>query len=254
MLVAITRKVSPSIGRCELTHLERQAIDVNIACAQHLAYEHKLAKLGCQVHSLPTEPELPDSVFVEDTAIVLDEVAIITRPGAASRIPEIETITRVLTSYRKLLFIQPPGTLDGGDVLCLGKTLYIGLSSRSNLDAIEQVRSLLEPYGYIVVGVNVAGVLHLKSAVTQVAKETLLINPAWASKSDFIDYEFIEIDPSEPYASNALLISDTVIYPTSFTRTRKRLERSGIELTCVAVSELAKAEGAVTCCSLIFNA
>lgn len=254
MLVAITRQVSPAIGRCELTHLDRQEIDVNIARTQHLAYEHALAKLGCQVHSLHPEPELPDSVFVEDTAIVLDEVAIITRPGAASRIPEIKSITRFLTSYRKLLFILPPGTLDGGDVLCLGETLYIGLSSRTNLNAFEQVRSLLEPYGYMVVGVNVTGVLHLKSAVTQVTKETLLINPAWASKSDFKDYEFIEIDSSEPYAPNALLISDTVIYPSSFPQTRKRLERSGIELTCVDVSELAKAEGAVTCCSLIFKA
>jgi dimethylargininase len=254
MLVAITRKVSPSIGRCELTHLERQAIDVDAACSQHKAYEHALAKLGCQVHSLPAEPELPDSVFVEDIAIVLDEVAIITRPGAASRIPEIETIARALTPYRKLFYIKPPGTLDGGDVLRMRKTLYIGHSSRTNLDAVEQVQSLLEPYGYLVVGVNVIGVLHLKSAVTQVAKETLLINPVWASRNDFKNNEFIEIDISEPYAANALLISDSVIYPTSFTQTRKRLERSGIELTCVDVSELAKAEGAVTCCSLIFKA
>jgi len=254
MLVAITRKVSPAIVRCELTHFERQTIDVDIARAQHLAYEHALAKLGCQVHSLPPEPNLADSVFVEDIAIVLDEVAIITRPGAVSRIPEVGSIARALSSYRKLFNIKPPGTLDGGDVLRMGKTLYIGHSSRTNQDAIEQIRSLLEPYGYVVVGVNVTGVLHLKSAVTQVAKKTLLINPAWASKNDFKDYEFIEIDPSEPYAPNALLISDTVIYPSSFPQTRKRLERSGIELTCVDVSELEKAEGAVTCCSLIFKA
>lgn len=254
MLVAITRKVSPSIGRCELTHIDRQAIDVDTACSQHQAYEHTLAKLGCQVHSLPAEPELPDSVFVEDTAIVLDEVAIITRLGAVSRIPEVGSIARALTPYRKLVYIKPPGTLDGGDVLCMGKTLYIGRSRRTNQDAIEQVRSLLETYGYMVVGVNVTGVLHLKSAVTQVAKETLLINPVWASRNDFKNNEFIEIDPSEPYAANALLVSNTVIYPSGFPETRKRLERSGIELTCVDVSELAKAEGAVTCCSLIFKA
>src|SRR5512135_3526472 len=123
MRIAITRQVSPAIGNCELTHLERMAIDVPLAQAQHHQYEECLAALGCEVHRLPAEPDLPDSVFVEDIAIVMDELAIITRPGADSRRPEAASIARALEPYRKLVYIQAPGTVDGGDVLRVGKTL-----------------------------------------------------------------------------------------------------------------------------------
>jgi dimethylargininase len=253
MLIAITRQVSPSIGRCELTHLERQMIDVGLARAQHHQYEAALAELGCDVHSLPAEPELPDSIFVEDVAIVLDEVAIVTRPGADSRKPETESIAQALSVYRELCYIQPPGTLDGGDVLRVGKTLYVGRSSRSNPSAIEQMQTFLAPYGYTVKGVNVTGCLHLKSAVTQVAADTLLIHSRWVNRGDFGDMQFIEVDTAEPHAANALLIGDTVIYPSSYPRTQKQLAERGIRLKIVDASEVAKAEGAVTCCSLVFS-
>ena len=253
MLIAITREVSPAIGNCELTHLARQIIDVHVAQAQHRQYEECLAALGCQIHRLPAEPELPDSVFVEDAAIVLDELAIVTRPGADSRKPETVSIARALEPYRKLCTIQAPGTVDGGDVLRVGKTIYVGLSSRSNQAAIEQIESLSRPYGYTVKGIQVNGCLHLKSAVTQVAQDTLLINRNWVNASTFGDMRLIEVDASEPYGANALLVGVTAIYPTSFPRTRKRLEDHGISMMTVNVSELAKAEGAVTCCSLVFN-
>ena len=258
MLIAITRQVSPAFGNCELTHLERVAIDVPLAEAQHHQYEACLAALGCEVHRLPAEPDLPDSVFVEDVAIVLDELAIITRPGADSRKPEAASIARALEPYRKLFHIQAPGTVDGGDVLRVGKTLFVGLSSRSNPSAIEQMRNALRPHGYTVKGVNVNGCLHLKSAVTQVAEDTLLINPNWVDARTFGegrwgDWRLIEVDKAEPYAANALLIGETVIYPANFSRTRQRLEAHGISVMTVDVSELAKAEGAVTCCSVIFE-
>jgi len=253
MLIAVTREVSPAIWRCELTHLERVGIDVNLAKAQHLQYEECLAALGCQVHRLPAEPDLPDSVFVEDCAIVVDELAIITRPGADSRRPETISIASALEPYRKLFHIQAPGTVDGGDVLRVGKTLFVGLSSRSNQPAIEQMQNALRPHGYTVEGVKVSGCLHLKSAVTQVASDTLLINPNWLDARTFSDWNLIEVDASEPYAGNALLIGETVIYPASFPRTRERLEARSIRIMTVDVSELAKAEGAVTCCSLIFE-
>ena len=253
MLIAITRGVSPAIGNCELTHLERIAIDVQLAQAQHQQYEACLAALGCEVHRLPVEPDLPDSVFVEDIAIVVDELALITRPGADSRKPETISIARALESYRRLFYIEAPGTVDGGDVLRIGKTLYVGLSSRSNPSAIEQMQNILQPYGYTVKGVQVNGCLHLKSAVTQVAEDTLLINPNWVDARTFRDWNFTEVDASEPYASNALLIGETVVYPASFPRTRQRLEAHGVSVMTVDVSELAKAEGAVTCCSLIFH-
>jgi dimethylargininase len=253
VLIAITRDVSPAIANCELTHLERQTIDVELARIQHHRYQDCLAALGCEVHSLPAAPDLPDSVFVEDTAIVLDELAIITRPGAESRRAETALVAQALEPYRKPAYIQSPGTVDGGDVLRIGKTLYVGLSSRSNQAALDQMQRLLQPYGYTVKGVPVSGCLHLKSAVTQVARDMLLINPAWVDANVFGDMDLIEVDASEPYSGNALLIRETILYPASFPRTRKRLENRGIPMMTVDVSELAKAEGAVTCCSLILN-
>jgi dimethylargininase len=252
-LIAITRPVSPSIDRCELTNLERVPIDMERAIAQHQNYEEALKSLGVEVLSLPGEPNLPDAVFVEDAAIVLDECAIITRPGADSRRPETESVARALAPHRTLYTIRTPGRLDGGDVLTVGKRIWIGLATRSNQSAIDQVQAFLEPYGYAVRAVPVSGCLHLKSAVTQVAKDTLLINPVWVDKASFPGMEFIEVDPTEPYAANALLVGETVLYQPAYPKTRRRLEAAGLRPLLVDQSELAKAEGALTCCSLIFE-
>jgi dimethylargininase len=251
--IAITRQVSPDINQCELTHLQPQTIDLLRAQVQHHEYEEALRSLGVEVVSLPPEAGLPDSVFVEDVAIVLDECAILTRPGADSRKPEVESMAKALSPYRKLFFIHAPGTLDGGDVLTIGKTIYVGLSSRSNQAAVEQLQEFLAPFGYEVRGVQVTGCLHLKSAVTQAGEDLLLVNPAWVEKGQFPGMEFIEVDPAEPYAANAVLVGDRLIYPSAFPRTRGRLAGAGRPLVMVDASELAKAEGAVTCCSLIFK-
>jgi dimethylargininase len=253
MKIAITRKVSPNIGQCELTHIERQPIDLQLANQQHQQYETALAELGCQLMQLPSEPNLPDSVFVEDIAIVVDELAIITRPGATSRRAEVPTVAAALQPYRKMVYIQEPGTIDGGDVLRIGRTLYIGLTDRSTQHAVQQIRASLTPHGYTVRAVPVHGCLHLKSAVTQVAPDLLLIHPDWVDRVNFGGMRCIEIDPREPYAANSLLLGDAAIYPAEFPHTRQRLEEAGIPLKIVPASELAKAEGAVTCCSLVFN-
>jgi dimethylargininase len=253
MRIAITRDVSPNIGRCELTHLAREAIDVGLARAQHGQYEACLAGLGYEIRRLPAEPELPDSVFVEDAALVLDELALVARPGVESRRPETQSIAEALKSYRRLVSIQAPGTLDGGDVLRVDQTLFVGLSGRSNPAGIEQMRATLARWDYTVTGVPMDGCLHLKSAVTQVAQNTLLINPAWVDPSAFGDVTLIEVDPAEPFAANALLIGQTVVYPSAYPGTRRRLEAQDIPLQVVDVSELGKAEGGVTCCSLIFD-
>ncbi len=253
MRLAITREVSPSIGECELTHLARAPIDLDTARAQHRQYGECLAALGCRIYRLPAEPGLPDAVFVEDTAVVLDELAIITRPGAASRRGETEAPAEALRAYRRLAAIQPPGTLDGGDVLRIGKRLWVGLSSRSNQAGIGQLRRLASPFGYSVESVRVKGCLHLKSAVTQVAESTLLVNRDWIDGSPFEGMELIDVDPREPFGGNALLVGDTVVYPASFPATRRRLEERGIVVEAIDVAELGKAEGGVTCCSLIFN-
>ena len=253
MQIALTREVSRAIVNCELTHLERLPINVERARTQHRQYEAALKQLGLAVLSLPEAPTLADSVFVEDTALLLDECAIITRPGAESRRTETEDIAKMLAPYRKLFHIQAAARVDGGDILQVGKRIYVGLSTRSDTNAIEQMQDFLQPYGYELQAVRVTGCLHLKSAVTQVTKVTLLINPAWVDKNNFHDVKFIEIDTSEPYAANAVLIDGTIIYPKAFPKTQARLAAAGIPMLTVEADELAKAEGAVTCCSLIFK-
>ena len=252
--LALTRDVSPALGRCELTHLPRVAIDAGIAHAQHAAYEAALEALGCTVVRLAPAPDLPDAVFVEDTAVVLPEIAVVTRPGAASRRPETASTARALAVHRPLAFIEEPGTLDGGDVLKLGRTIWVGASGRSNTSGAEQLRTLLSPFGYAVRSVPVTGCLHLKSAASPVAPDRLLLNPAWVDPSLFDGVPHLETDPAETHAANALLVGEVVVYPASFPRTRARLEALGVHVIPVDISELQKAEGAVTCCSLVFEA
>ncbi len=249
--MAITRRVSPRIGECELTHLARTPIDFARAQEQHLAYERCLETLGCDVLSLPAEPDLPDSVFVEDAAVIFAELALITRPGAESRRAETTSIAEALRPYRALRFIKPPATLDGGDVLRLGRRVLVGLSSRTNSLAVEQMRANLGPIGYTVEGVQVHGCLHLKSAATEVADNTVLLNAAWIERGIFLGMDVVETAPGEPFAANALRVRDVVLYPSTFSETRRRLEQRGIGVMTVDASELAKAEGGVTCCSLV---
>ena len=254
VLIAVTRQVSPAMERCELTHLQRVPIDIGRARKQHGAYEQVLRALGCRVEALPEEPELPDSVFVEDTAIVLDELAVITRPGAVSRRAETSSVARALARYRKLVRIEAPGTLDGGDVLRVGRALYVGVSGRSNRGAIEQLSALLPPLGYRVQPVAEHGCLHLKTAVTRITDEALLINPRWVDRRSFAGMHFIEVDEAEPFGANALAIGNRAIYPASHPRTAERLRRYGIRVHALDMSETEKAEGGVSCCSLVFAA
>jgi len=258
MFIAITRDVSRTLANCELSYVGRTEIDLELAAGQHQAYRSALQSLGCRVEALPAEHDLPDAVFVEDTALVFDEIAITTRPGAPSRRAEVASVARVLQRHRTLRTIEAPGTIDGGDVMRIGRTVYVGQAARSNAAAVEQLRDLLGAAspagsGYTVHAVPTRECLHLKSAVTQVADDTLLINPAWVDASTFAQFRLIEVDPAEEHAANALRIGDGIIYPTSFPRTQRKLEACGIALTIVDVSELQKAEGAVTCCSVVFR-
>jgi dimethylargininase len=188
---------------------------------------------------------------VEDTAIVVDELAIVTRPGAERRRAETKSVAPVLGRYRELRSIDAPATVDGGDVMVCGRRVFIGRSSRTNDAGIEQVRVILAPFGYAVAAVDVRGCLHLKSAATALSADRLLINPAWVSRNQFFGLECVAVAASEPSAANVLQLPGGWIYPASFPRTRDVLEAHGISPTIVDVSELAKAEGAVTCCSLL---
>ncbi len=251
MTIAITRKISPRFNECELTHIERTPIDINIARAQHSEYIQALSDLGCRVIELPEEPSLPDSVFVEDTAFILPEVAVITRPGADSRKAETDAVAEAVSPFRHTVKVREPATVDGGDVLILGKNIYIGLSTRSNHSAVNQIQELLYAYGYKVCGVPLNDCLHLKTAVTRVDDRTLLINRSWVDARPFKDFKWIEVDASEPYAANCLPIHGQIIFPKAFPRTQAKLASDGYEVYALNVDELAKAEGGVTCCSLI---
>ena len=256
MRVAITREVGPAIARCELTHLARVAIDVDAARAQHEAYERCLSALGCSVERLPGDPELPDAVFVEDAAVVLDEVAVIARPGAPSRRPEVSAVAAALARYRALRRIEAPGTLDGGDVLRVGRCVFVGSSGRTNAAGIAQLRLILGDYGYSVEEVPIDGCLHLKTAVTAVSDDLLLVNPEWVAADGLgvrAQAGVLEVDPAEPFGANALRVGDTIVYPAAFPRTRARLAARGLRVEPVEAGELAKAEGGVTCCSLIVD-
>jgi dimethylargininase len=253
MPFALTREVSRAISECELTHVPRVPIDLEVARAQHRAYEAALESLGFPVERVAEAPALADSVFVEDVAVVFPELAVMTRPGAESRRAEGGPVAEVLGRHRSLARIEAPGTLDGGDVLVLDKDVVVGDTSRSNAEGVAQLGRLLAPHGYRVRHVPVRGALHLKSAVTRVGDRVLLVNPEWVDLQLFRGWMVLHVDASEPFAANALWLGGAVILSESFPRTRARLEAMGIRVMPVPASELAKAEGGVTCCSLIVS-
>jgi len=242
------------MAQCELTHIARSPIDVSLAEAQHARYLRTLVTLGCRLLELAPEPDLPDSVFVEDTAIVFDEVAILTRPGAPSRQPEVASVASVLAQWRPCVRVEAPGTLDGGDVLRLGRDVFVGQSGRSNAAGIARLAAAIRPFGYRTIPVPVDGCLHLKSAVTPVGPETLLINDAWVAREHWPGMQFVAVAPEEPHAANALRIGEVVVHPASAPRTRERMLAAGLRVIPLDVSEIEKAEGGVTCCSVIFGA
>jgi dimethylargininase len=257
VLTAITRAVSPAIAKCELSFLSRQPIDYENAETQHRSYERLLSNLGAFLISLAAEDNLPDSMFVEDPAIILDEVAVILPLGTESRRPEATPLANLLSRFRKLEYITLPGTLEGGDVLRIGRRLFVGLSRRSNAEGVRQLAAILRPYDYEVIAVNVAGCLHLKSAVTYLGRDTLLANRAWFDPAPFAcldsTVQWIDVAAEEPYAGNALAVRGAIILPASFPRTRERVDSQGFTTTSLDISELQKAEAGLTCASLLFD-
>jgi dimethylargininase len=251
--VAITRPVSNLLADCELTHLSRSPIDIDKAREQHKAYEQVLEKLGYTILRIPETHDLPDGVFVEDCGVVLPEIAIVTRPGAASRRPELQTIKPALSEYRKLACLTPPATLDGGDVLVAGKTIFVGLSQRTNREGVEQLARITEPLGYNVLGISLTECLHLKTAVTRLSDEHLLLNPDWVSRDFFDGFKTTAVYMDEPFAANVLAIGNKVMCPASCPLTAQIIKNLGFDVIAVDQSELAKAEAGLTCCSILVD-
>jgi dimethylargininase len=255
MLTAIVRTPASSlIDACELTFIERTLMSMSVLKVQHLAYRQALAQAGAQVVTLEAISELPDSVFVEDTAVVLDELAIITRPGSDSRLPEPARLEPVMAQHRRIERIQAPGTLEGGDVLRVGRTLFVGLSVRTNKEGIAQLERFVQPFGYTVIPVNVPGSLHLKTACTCLDASTLLFNPDWVDAAPFQEFERIPVASGEAFAANVLPVGSSLLVNAAYPKTLELIrQHSSLFVIPVDISEFGKAEAGLTCMSLIFN-
>ena len=250
-MLALTHVPSPNIQQCQLTYVDHTSIDYELACRQHSEYCRTLEGLAISVRRLDVNLNYPDSTFVEDVAIVLDEVAILNSMGSTSRRGEPAGIWKELGSLRAVVRIDPPATIEGGDVLRVGRTLLVGLSSRTNRAGANALAQIVEPRGYQVVLVGVRGCLHLKTACTALPSGQLLVNPAWLDMQALNAFRTQTIPLDEPWSANTLPILDRVLLPKSHVRTDQLIRRLGFETERVDISEFAKAEGGVTCLSIL---
>jgi dimethylargininase len=253
MLIALTRGVSQTLGDCELQEVDREPIDIARATEQHAWYEGCLEELGARILRLPADVRFPDGVFVEDPAVVVDEIAVMTRMGAASRRGEGESIAQALAPFRPVHWIEEPATLEGGDVMRIGRMLYVGLSRRTNSAGIGQLGALLQSFGYEVRPIGVHGCLHLKSACCYLGEETILANRAWIETTELLRFKIIDVPAAEARSANVLQVGRTLVLPSAFPETRQILKNAGFQVRTIDVSELAKAEGGVTCTSILFE-
>jgi dimethylargininase len=251
-MIALTHVPSPRMAECELTHVERTPIDYARAVRQHAEYCAMLIECGAKVITLDVNRALPDCAFVEDTAVVLDEVAVMGSMGSASRRAEPAGIEAELRRFRGVRRIEPPATLEGGDVLRVGRKLLVGLSSRTNEAGVAALETIAAPHGYRVVRVPVRGCLHLKTACTALDERTLLVNPAWVDVEGLADYRHVVVPPAEPWAANVALVNTTVCLASGQPRTEEMILRLGYDLRTICLSEFAKAEGGVTCLSVLW--
>ncbi len=250
-LLAITHLPSPKLAECQLTFVERGPIDYGAACRQHAAYRELLRDCGADVVALAGNLDRPDGVFVEDAAIVLPEGALITRPGAESRRAEVAAIEAELSKHRLREHVLPPATLEGGDVLRVGRTLLVGLSSRTNAAGVDALRRFAGRYGYDVRPVPVHGSLHLKTACTALPDGRLLVNRAWLDVAALDGFDLIDVPAAEPWGANVALVGEIVCAASEHAETADLVLSLGFPLRTVALSEFAKAEGGVTCLSLL---
>ena len=248
---AIVRKPAPNFNQGLTTSLLGKPSYLLIQ-KQHDAYVETLENLGLDVMILAPQPDYPDAYFVEDTAVVTPEVAVITIPGALSRQGEQYSIEPVLSRFRKIEKIQAPGTVDGGDVLMAGNRFFIGISDRTNTEGAHQLGTILESCGYQWVTISVGEGLHLKSSVNFVGKNTLILTPPFQNLDLFDGFAKIVLDEAETYAANTLRVNDSLIMPAGFPATKEKLSSVGLPIIELGVSEIAKMDGGLTCLSLRF--
>lgn len=248
---AITRKPGENFAH-GITTIDLATPNYTRMLVQHAVYIDTLSSLGLEVIVLDALQEFPDAYFVEDTAVVIPEVAIITNPGAVSRRGEQQKIEPILSIYRTITQIQPPGTLDGGDVLQVDNQLFVGISQRTNMEGAEQFGRIVSGYGYGWKPIIVESGLHLKSSVNYIGKNTLIITQEFADLEQFQPYKLIVLEKSEECAANTLWVNDTLITPTGFPKTKRKLEYLGLPIIEIDISEARKMDGGLTCMSLRF--
>ena len=253
-LIAITHTLSPKLPECELTHLDRIPIDMEQARAEHEQYLQVLNAAGYEVIEYSFNEDFPDSVFVEDTAIVIDELAVITNPGAESRRGETVNMAKILGQYRTLAHISSPATLDGGDVLQVGRQFFVGITTRTNRAGFESLKAILEPHDYRVYPVDVTGSLHLKSAVTALDNQTVIAAVNWFDVTQIEAYcKLIAVAEGEEAAANVLMLGETILMADGYPHTRALVEAAGYRVETIDIRELQKAESGLTCSSLLFT-
>jgi dimethylargininase len=252
-LVAITRRPGPELARCQLTHLERVPIDVGLACKQHRAYQDALRGAGVRVVELPSDPTLPDGAFVEDTAVVLDELAVIAAPAPPSRRGEWPAVEAALRPFYRTVRLPPGAYLEGGDLVRLGRTLYVGQGGRTREPGLRALDAVVRPLGYAVVPVRLGGCLHLKIGCCALDGETLLVNRAWLDAGALTGLRLVDVPAEEPWGANVLRLPGATLVSAACPRTAGVLCGLGHPVVALDVSELHKAEAGLTCLSLVFS-
>ncbi len=253
MLKALVHAVPPNLNRCELSFRKRVPIDYDLAVAQHRRFCEVLQAAGVELIELTANMGCPDAAFVEDVAVVFEEVAVICSMGVASRRGETAAVEAELAKYRPVARVSLPATIEGGDVLQLGSQVFVGLSDRTNKAGVKALRHLLSRFGYEVIPVQVTSCLHLKTACTPISRRSLLANPAWVDLGPFSEYNVVTVPEEEPWAANALLLGDLVVVHSGFPRTEKLLRDLEFEVVSLDLSEFIKAEAGPSCLAMVFN-
>ncbi|HEY0007016.1 MAG TPA: arginine deiminase family protein [Pyrinomonadaceae bacterium] len=253
MMKAITRSVSRNIARCELTFRERECVDYERAVQQHTSYRDMLRRAGAEVLNLEACDAHPDCCFVEDTAVVLDELAVIVNMGTPSRRGETAAVEKILSTQREVAHLAHPATLDGGDVIRLGKQIFVGHSKRTNREGVEALARLVSPFGYQVTPIRVAKCLHLSSACSALDEETVLLNPRWIDAEPLKRFRILLAAEDEPWAANTVRVGERVCVEAGAPRTLEIVGRHCRDTEALDVSEFRKAEGSLSCLSIIFR-
>jgi dimethylargininase len=253
-LHAITHVPPPALERGERSFVGRPPIDMRLAYRQHDSYCALLGLCGATVTTLDDNRDYADAVFVEDTAVVFDGVAVMASPGAVSRRGEVAAMERELSKYRKIERIALPATLDGGDVVVTEKTILVGASLRTNEAGARSMADLTARFGFRVTRVPLHDCLHLKSACCALPDGRLLVNPAWLDASPLANFELVPIPASEPFGADFAVAGDSVIVSETNPRTAELIHKLGFKVRETPLSEFEKAEGGVTCLSILFDA